>query len=129
MKIKIITSYKPGTWKQYSQKGIESMAEQFPKEIDLVVYAEEPKPECKHDRIQWIDLNSAEPNLFAFKERHKNDPVANGKLQTIPGGVRRHPELQTKGGLDKNKESFLWDAVRFSNKVSFVASNSATTSS
>ena len=53
MKIKIITSYKPGTWKQYSQKGIESMAEQFPKEIDLVVYAEEPKPECKHDRIQW----------------------------------------------------------------------------
>ena len=117
MKIKIITSYKPGTWKQYSQKGIESMAEQFPKEIDLVVYAEEPKPECKHDRIKWIDLNSAEPNLFAFKERHKNDPVANGKLQTIPGGVRRHPELQTKGGLDKNKESFLWDAVRFSNKV------------
>jgi hypothetical protein len=89
MKIKVITSYKPGTWEQYSRKGIESMAEQFPKEIDIVVYAEEPKPECKYDRIQWIDLNTAEPELFNFKIKHKDDPVANGELQEIPGGVRR----------------------------------------
>ena len=34
MKIKVITSYKPGTWEAYSRIGIESMAEQFPKEID-----------------------------------------------------------------------------------------------
>ena len=117
MKIKVITSYKPGCWNQYAKKGIESMAEQFPKEIDLVVYAEEPKPECKYDRIQWVDLNTAEPKLNAFKQRHKDDPVANGKLQTKVNGVRRVPELQTLGGADKNKESFLWDAVRFSNKV------------
>ena len=53
MKIKVITSYKPGTWEQYSRKGIESMAEQFPKEIDIVVYAEEPKPKCS-----MCELNS-----------------------------------------------------------------------
>ena len=82
------------------------MAEQFPKEIDLVVYAEEPKPECKYDRIQWVDLNAAEPKLNAFKQRHKDDPVANGKLQTKVNGVRRVPELQTLGGAAKNKESF-----------------------
>ena len=117
MKIKVITSYKPGCWNEYAKKGIESMAEQFPKEIDLVVYAEEPKPECKYDRIKWVDLNTAEPKLNAFKQRHKDDPVANGKLQTKVNGVRRVPELQTLGGADKNKESFLWDAVRFSNKV------------
>tara|TARA_B100000085_G_C18549599_1_gene515325 strand:- start:1319 stop:2197 length:879 start_codon:yes stop_codon:yes gene_type:complete len=117
MKIKVITSYKPGCWNQYAKKGIESMAEQFPKEIDLVVYAEEPKPECKYDRIKWIDLNSAEPELTAFKQRHKDDPVAHGKLQTKENGVRRVPELQQLGGADKNKESFLWNAVRFSNKV------------
>ena len=52
MKIKVITSYKPGTWEQYGKKGIESMAEQFPKDIDIVVYAEEPKPKCKYDRIE-----------------------------------------------------------------------------
>jgi hypothetical protein len=93
------------------------MAEQFPKEIDLVVYAEEPKPECKYNRITWIDLNSAEPELFKFKDKHKNDPVANGELEEIKGGVRRPAELQTKGGMDKNKGSFLWAAVRFANKV------------
>jgi hypothetical protein len=117
MKIKVITSYKPGTWEQYSRKGIESMAQHFPEEIDIVVYAEEPKPECRYDRIQWIDLNTAEPRLFNFKNKHKNDPVANGELQEIPGGVRRPAELQQKGGRDKNKGSYLWAAVRFANKV------------
>ena len=117
MKIKVITSYKPGCWEQYGKKGIESMAKQFPKEIDIVVYAEEPKPECKYDRIQWIDLNTAEPELVKFKNKHKNDPVANGELEEIEGGVRRPAELQIKGGNDKNKGSFLWAAVRFANKV------------
>ncbi len=117
MKIKVITSYKPGCWEQYGKKGIESMAKQFPKEIDIVVYAEEPKPECKYDRIQWIDLNTAEPELVKFKNKHKNDPVANGELEEIEGGVRRPAELQVKGGNDKNKGSFLWAAVRFANKV------------
>ena len=117
MKIKIITSYKPGCWEQYAKKGIEAMAKQFPKEVDIVVYAEEKIPACKYERIQWIDLNSAEPELNNFKNRHKDDPVANGKLNQVPGGVTRVPELQKLGGADKNKESFLWDAVRFSNKV------------
>ena len=74
MKIKVITSYKPGTWESYAKKGIESMAEQFPQEVDIVVYAEEPKPHCDYERITWIDLNSAEPELFQFKNKHKDDP-------------------------------------------------------
>ena len=117
MKIKLITSYKPGCWEQYGKKGIEAMAQHFPKEIDIVVYAEEPKPKCDYDRIQWVDLNNAEPELTSFKQRHRDDPIANGKLTEIEGGVRRVPELQKLGGMDKNKESFLWDAVRFANKV------------
>ena len=117
MKIKFITSYKPGCWEQYAKKGIEAMAKNLPDEIDLVVYAEEKIPACDYERIKWIDLNNAEPELFKFKTRHKNDPVANGKLGNVEGGVRRLPELQKLGGLDKNKESFLWDAVRFANKV------------
>jgi hypothetical protein len=117
MKIKVITSYKPGTWGEYSGRGIQSIADQWPKEIDLVVYLEEPKPNYDHHRIQWIDLNVAEPNLVNFKNKHKNDPVACGELQEITGGVRRSSALQKQGGLDKNKGSYLWDAVRFSNKV------------
>lgn len=106
MKIKLITSYKPGCWEQYGKKGIEAMAQHFPKEIDIVVYAEEPKPKCDYNRIQWVDLNNAEPELTSFKQRHRDDPIANGKLTEIEGGVRRVPELQKLGGMDKNKESF-----------------------
>ena len=90
------------------------MAKQFPKEIDIVLYCEEQQPSDVDARIKCVDLNTAEPELFNFKNKYKNDPVANGKMEQINGGVRRSPKLQ---GLDKAKESFLWDAVRFSNKV------------
>ena len=114
MKLKIITSYKPGTWKSFAKRGIHSMAEKFPKDVDIFLYCEEQKPQDVNNRIQCIDLIKAEPELFNFKNKYKDDPVANGKLTQIPDGVRRSNTLQ---GLDKDKESFLWDAVRFSNKV------------
>ena len=114
MKIKVITSYKPGTWESFARRGIHSMAKQFPKEIDIVLYCEEQQPSDVDARIKCVDLNTAEPELFNFKNKYKNDPVANGKMEQINGGVRRSPKLQ---GLDKDKDSFLWDAVRFSNKV------------
>jgi len=114
MKIKVITSYKPGTWEAFAKRGIHSMAEQFPNNVDIVLYCEEQQPKDVHTRIKCVDLIKAEPNLFAFKEKYKNDPVANGKTTLIPNGVRRSDKLE---GLDKDNESFLWDAVRFSNKV------------
>ena len=114
MKIKIITSYKPGTWDQFAKRGIHSMVQNFPREVDIVLYCEEPKPQDVDPKITCIDLNTAEPELFNFKNKYKNDPVANGKIQTIAKGVRRSTLLQ---GQDKDKDSFLWDAVRFSNKV------------
>ena len=114
MKIKLITSYKPGTWQQFAKRGIHSMVQNLPKGVDIFLYCEEPKPLDVDPKITCIDLNTAETELFNFKNKYKDDPIANGKLQTIDGGVRRSAELK---GLDKDKESFLWDAVRFSNKV------------
>jgi len=117
MKIKIITSYKPGTWESFAKRGVQSMLDHFPNNIDITVYNEEPKPNFDNEKITWVDLNNAEPKLFAFKSKHKNDPVACGQLEEIPGGVRRSEKLKTGGGKDANKGSYLWDAVRFSNKV------------
>ena len=114
MKIKLVTSYKPGTWQQFAKRGIHSMVQNLPESVDIFLYCEEPKPGDVDPKITCIDLNNAEPELLNFKSKYKDDPVANGKLQTIDGGVRRPVELK---GLDKDKESFLWDAVRFSNKV------------
>jgi len=114
MKIKVITSYKPGTWETYAKRGITSMVKRLPEDVDIFVYCEEPEPNFIDKRIMYIDLNTSEPALFEFKNKYKNDPVANGELIEIPNGVRRSPKLE---GLDKNKISFLWDAVKFSNKV------------
>ncbi len=84
MKIKIITSYKPGTWETFAKRGIHSMAEQFPDNVDIVLYCEEPKPKDVHSRIKCVDLIQAEPKLFEFKNKYKNDPVANGKPHQYP---------------------------------------------
>lgn len=115
MKIKVITSYKPGSWSKYAERSVRSVAENWP-DIAINVYHEGPCEESKmfHPRIKWIDLHRVQPDLVAFKNRHKDDPVACGELQEIEGGVRRPAAFD---GNDKNKGSFLFDAVRFVNKV------------
>ena len=118
MKIKVLTSYKPGTWNHYAKRAVESVLKFWPEDTMVAVYHEAQDQDVfEHPRIEWHDAHKVQPELLKFKERHKNDPVANGELQEIPGGVRRPEELKKKGGLDKNKGSFLWNAVRFSNKV------------
>jgi hypothetical protein len=116
MKIKVITSYKPGTWNKYADRCVRSIVECWPEGIAINVYHEGPCEESKmfHPRIKWIDLHQVQSELVAFKNRHKDDPVACGELQEIEGGVRRPAAFD---GNDKNKGSFLFDAVRFANKV------------
>jgi hypothetical protein len=118
MKIKVITSYKPGTWNAYAKRAVDSVLKYWPDDIIVAVYHEDqPQDVFEHPRVEWYNAHVVQPELLKFKNKHKDDPVANGELQEIPGGVRRPAELQKKGGLDKNKGSFLWNAVRFSNKV------------
>jgi hypothetical protein len=37
-----------------------------------------PEDAPKSDRVKWIDIHQACPELVAFKEKHKNNPYANG---------------------------------------------------
>jgi len=115
MKIKVITSYKPGTWSKYAERSVKSIRDYWP-EIAINVYHEGPCEESAmfHPRIKWIDLHEIQPDLVAFKNRHKDDPVARGELQEIEGGVRRPAAFN---GNDKDKGSYLFDSVRFANKV------------
>ena len=101
MKIKVITSYKPGTWEKYADRCVQSILDNWP-EINVNVYHEGPCDETGklHPRLEWIDLHEAQTELKNFKERHKNDPVAHGELQQIPGGVKRLPEA---GGMDRGR--------------------------
>ena len=66
---------------------------------------------CIRDSVNIEDVN---PDLVRFKNKYKNDPVANGEINEIAGGVRRNPNA---GKNDKGKGSYLWDAVRFSHKT------------
>jgi len=114
MKIKVITSYKPGTWNDYAKRSVISVLEHWPNEVNVCVYHEaQPQDIFSNTRVEWIDLHHAQPELLKFKNKHKNDPVANGELKEIPGGVRRIGSGQSVG----SKGSFQWNAVRFANKV------------
>ena len=119
MKYKLITTFKPTDWEKYSKKMVESVISRWPN-ADLTVYYGKQKPNFTHKKITWVNIDKANPNLHNFREKYKHDPVALGKLDEIPGGVRRSPRLKTEGGLDAKKESYLWNAVKFSYKVSCV---------
>lgn len=114
----VITTFPPNRWTTYAKRMIESHIQNWPDDVKLYVYYEKHRPDLVHEKIVYVDLEKESPQLTAFKNKHKDDPVANGETQEIPGGVRRLPGA---GDKDKNKGSFLWDAVRFSHKTFAVA--------
>jgi hypothetical protein len=127
MKIKVITSYKPGTWTLYAKRSVESVVKNWPDGTAINIYHEGPQPETieiMSPRVKWIDLHEVQPELVKFKQRHKDDPVACGELEEIEGGVRRPKAFN---GSDKNKGTYLFDSVRFSNKI-FCVTHSIKTS-
>jgi hypothetical protein len=97
---------------------VQSVLDKWPN-ADITVYYQDQKPDFNQN-VTWVDIDKANSDLHKFREKYKSDPVAIGKLNEIPGGVRRSPRLATEGGLDAKKESYLWNAVKFSYKVSCV---------
>ena len=111
MKIKVITSYKPGTWNHYAKRAVNSVLQHWPEDTTVSVYHESQTQDLfEHPRVEWIDVHEVQPELLRFKNKWRDDPVANGEIQEIPNGMRRPTPMPSKG-------SFQWNAVRFSNKV------------
>jgi len=111
MKIKVLTSYKPGTWNEYAKRAVDSVLKHWPDDVQVTVYHEaQPSDVFEHPRVEWLDAHEVQPELLNFKNKYKDDPVANGEINEIPNGVRRPIPMAPKG-------SFLWNAVRFANKV------------
>lgn len=119
MKYKVITTFKPGDWDKYSRRMVESVLQRWPN-ADMTIYYQDLKPAYDNPNVSWQDIDKANLGLDTFRKTYKDDPVAMGKINGIPGGVRRSPRLQTEGGLDARKDSYLWNAVKFSYKVSCV---------
>ena len=108
------TTFNDSGYTRYGKKMVESFDTYWPQCVDLYVYYEGTKPiDLFSERIHFIDLLQASPDLVRFKEKYHNDPLANGKLGNSPHGIKR-PNITSK---HINSESFLYDAVRFSHKV------------
>ena len=113
-KLAVITTFPPNRWTAYARRMLQSHVDYWPDDVTLYAYHEGQKPDFDHDKVKFINIEDANPELVKFKTRHKNDPVANGEVKEIPGGVRRDPSA---GKNDRGKGSYLWDAVRFAHKT------------
>lgn len=104
MEYTIITTFHAAGMTQYGQTMIDHFDQHWPASVPLVVYTEGCDPRLPSSRVRAIDLLSASPDLVAFKQRHANNPVANGLVAK-----------DTRVPFKDN--AFKWDAVRFSHKV------------
>lgn len=93
-----ITTFHKQGYIEHAEKMMRSFEKHWPREISLLAYYEEEKPNIESDRIFYRSLNDSCPNLLKFKERHKDDRYANGWDDR------------------KNKVNFALNAVRFSHK-------------
>ena len=112
--LSVVTTFPPNRWTAYAKRMLQSHVQFWPSDVTLYAYHEGDTPDFVNEKIKYINIEDANPELVKFKERHKNDPVANGELQEIPNGVRRNPNA---GKNEKGKGSYLWDAVRFAHKT------------
>lgn len=106
MKYTVITTFNSQGYKQYARRMIQTFLANWPKQVKLVVYAENCEVAEIADNliIKSLDLVV---ELIDFKTKWKNVPKANGDVSNDP--VRSRRKDAGKG--------FKWDAVRFAHKV------------
>src|SRR6056300_720377 len=107
MSISVVTTFHKEGYELYGKRMIESFLKNWPKEINLYVYAEDCEVLEKSDNLIIKDLHSSSPELVNFKNKWKNVPKANGDVSTDP--VRSKRRDSGKG--------FKWNAIRFAHKV------------
>jgi hypothetical protein len=107
MKYTVITSFHEEGLKQYAQRMINTFEQNWPSDVDLVVCAENCRPQTTRPNTRMYDLLSLSANCRAFVERHRNNPLAHGRAGP--------PDVWNP------KKAFRWNAVRFAYKVFSVA--------
>ena len=98
-KITVVTTFPPDSYELYAKKMLSSFDENWPKDITLLCYYENIKPDISSNRIEYRNLEKSSRELVKFKIRHKNNPHAHGLS----------PSKKIKG--------YHWDAVKFAHKT------------
>lgn len=107
MKYTVVTTFSADGYKRYGQRMIQTFLQNWPQQVNLLVYAENCTVTETAPNLQVFDLEQSSPELVQFKTKWRDVPKANGDVSTDP--VRRLRKDAGKG--------FKWDAVRFSHKV------------
>jgi hypothetical protein len=105
-KISVATTFHADGYARYAQRMIQTFIDNWPKNVTLHAYAERTQVREKVPNLQVHDLESACPDLVAFKARYAANPRYRGETQIGPGTGRKIPGM-----------GFKWDAIRFSHKV------------
>jgi len=103
----VVTTFHDPGYNLYGQRMIQTFLNTWPREVDLVVYAESCEVLESAPNLAVLDLAQASPELVAFKQQWQSVPWANGDVSQDPQRSRRR---------DRGKK-FKWEAVRFAHKV------------
>lgn len=107
MKYTVVTTFNAEGLETYGQRMIDTFESLWPKEVDLLVYAENCQPRVSRSNTHVSDILRVSTGLVSFQERHKNNDLAHGRAGP--------PDV-----FDSRKQ-FRWDAARFSYKVYAIA--------
>jgi len=107
MKYCVVTTFNAAGYEKYGKRMIQTFLRTWPKDAQLVVYAEKCAVQEHAPNLLIHDLELVSPELMAFKNTWGNVAKANGDVSDDPARSRRK---------DSGK-GFKWDAVRFAHKV------------
>jgi hypothetical protein len=107
MKYAVVTTFHAAGYQKYASRMIDTFLQNWPKEVDLLVYPENCAVSQSAPNLTVRDLHVHSPELIAFKQRWGNDPRAKGLVATGP--------MDHKGKAPGI--GFRWDAIRFSHKI------------
>lgn len=106
-KISVVTTFHAAGYQQYGSRMIDTFLKNWPKSVDLYVYAENCSVTQSAPNLFVLDLEATVPALTEFKRKWSNDPRATGQLAQGPADRKgKQPGI-----------GFKWNAVRFSHKV------------
>jgi len=112
MKYTVCTTFSASGYEKYGRRMIQTFLQNWPQEVNLVVYAENCMVSESAVNLVVHDLETASPDMVTFKQNWGLDPRATGQGPT--------PARKDAG------KTFKWDAIRFCHKVYAVCAAAKT---
>ncbi len=96
----VVTTFHEAGYQEYGKKCLNTFLEKWPADVELIVYAEDVDVKETAPNLTVLDHTAVLPKLIEFRNRYGSHPFANGFSP-----------------LGDGKFDFLWDTIRFTNKV------------